>query len=335
MSRKLFPIGYRLLLLCAIAMAVSLSPAAVFAKTYVLNSLTAWPKSASESEQFLKFIDLAQKEADEKYKGELKLIYKGAGEVIDNREQVEALRSGLIDVVFTAGSYYTSIMPEIDLMSLTDKMPWDERADGVFDYLDKLHNKKANAHLLGRVGAGSLFHLFLTKPINSLADLNGKKIRSSATPVPFLKSAGASPIGMPPPDIYTALERNVIDGYILPAETIRDFGLIKPSKYMVFPGFYQPCQYILVNLDKWNALPEHLQALLTKHTEMMAHYNIEKKQELLKEELAAFKESGMQFIDLGPVEGPKFSKQASDALAAAISEKAPEESKIIMEMIKK
>ena len=104
---------------------------------------------------------------------------------------------------------------------------------------------------------------------------------------------------------------------------------------MVFHGFYQPCQYILVNLDKWNGLPEHLQALLTKHTDMMAHYNIEKKQELLKEELAAFKEAGMQFIDLGPVEGAKFRKQADDALAEAITEKAPEESKIILKMIKK
>ena len=335
MLKKLFIITIRLSLLGLMAMVLALSPNAALAKTYVLNSLTAWPKSASEAQEFLKFIDLAQKEADQKYPGELKLVYKGAGEVIKNTEQVEALRAGLMDMVFTAGSYYTSIMPEIDIMSLTEKMPWEERADGVFDYLEKLHNQKANGHLLGRVGAGSLFHLFLSKPIKSVDDMKGLKIRSSATPVPFLKSVGASPIGMPPPDIYTALERNVIDGYILPAETIRDFGLIKPSKYMVFPGFYQPCQYILVNLDKWKALPDHLKALLTEQTEKMAHFNIEDKQVLLKEELSAFKKEGMQFIELGPVEGPRFKKAADDALAAAISQKAPQETKKIMEMIMK
>ena len=311
----------------------SLTAGTVAAKTYTMSSLTAWPKSASEAIEFLKFLDLAQKEADEKYPNELKLVYKGAGEVISNREQVEALRTGLIDIVFTAGSYYTSIIPEIDLMSLTNKMPWEEREAGVFDYLNTIHNQKANAHLLGRVGAGSLFHLFLSKPIEKVSDLKGKSIRSSATPIPFLKSVGATPIGMPPPDIYTALERGLIDGYILPAETIRDFGLIKPTKYMVYPGFYQPCQFILVNLDKWNKLPAHLQELLTKHAEMMAHYNIEKKQELLKTEIEDFKKAGIKMNDLGPVEGPIFKEKAEKALEEAITAKAPEEAKKIMELI--
>ncbi len=323
-----------LLTLAITALAISSTLNQAAAETYTLNSLTAWPKSASESIQFLKFLELAQEEADKNYPGELKLVYKGAGEVIANREQVEALRTGVIDMVFTAGSYYTSIIPEIDLMSLTNKMPWEERAAGVFDYLDKLHNEKANAHMLGRVGAGSLFHMFLTKPITGVADLKGKNIRSSATPVPFLKSVGASPVGMPPPDILTAMERGVIDGYILPAETIRDFGLVKPSKYMVFPGFYQPCQYILINLDKWNKLPAHLQDLLTKHADMMAHYNIEKKQEQLKEELVEFKKAGMQFNELGAEEAAAFKNQAEKALAEAISAKAPAEAKKILDMIK-
>lgn len=322
-----------LLLLGIAAFAISSPLNQAVAETFTLNSLTAWPKSASESVQFLKFLELAQEDADKNYPGELKLVYKGAGEVIDNREQVEALRTGVIDMVFTAGSYYTSIIPEIDLMSLTNKMPWEERAAGVFDYLNTLHNEKANAHMLGRVGTGSLFYMFLTKPITGLADLKGKNIRSSATPVPFLKSAGASPVGMPPPDILTAMERGVIDGYILPAETIRDFGLVKPSKYMVFPGFYQPCQFILINLDKWNGLPAHLQELLTKQADMMAHYNIETKQEQFKEELVEFKKAGMTFNELGPEEAAAFKNQADKALAEAISAKAPEEAKKILSLI--
>lgn len=305
-----------------------------FAKTYTINALTAWPKSASEAVEFLKFLTLAQEEADQKYPGELKLVYKGAGEVIHNREQVEALRTGLIDMVFTAGTYYTSVIPEMDAMSFTSKTPWEERADGVFDYLNTIHNAKANAHLLGRVGAGSLFHLFLSEPIKNISDLKGKKLRTGATGIPFLKSVGAAPIGMPPPDIYTALERGVIDGYILPAETIRDFGLVKASKYMVFPGFYQPCQFILVNLDRWNGLPAHLQELLTRQSDAMAHYNIEKKHQLLEKEFVDFQKEGMQFNDLGPVEGKILVEQANLALQEAIAKKAPKETETIMSMIK-
>jgi len=329
-SIKAFHLG----LLGTVALVLLSFQHSAYAKTYTINALTAWPKSASESQEFLKFLKLAQEEADQKYPGELKLVYKGAGEVIATREQVEALRSGLIDMVFTSGSYYTSIMPEMDALSLTSKTPWEERAAGVFDYLDTLHNKKANAHFLGRVGAGSLFRLFLSKPIESLSDLKGKKIRASATSMPFLKSVGAAPIGMPPPDIYTALERGVIDGYILPAETIRDFGLVKPSKYMVSPGFYEPIQVILVNLDRWKELPVHLQELLTKQSDAMAHYNIEDKHRQLDKEFVDFKKEGMKFNDLGPVEGKKFKNQADSTLQEALEKKAPEETEVIMGMIK-
>lgn len=303
------------------------------AKTYTISALTAWPKSAFESEQFLTFVEEVQKEADQKYPGELKLNYKGGGEVIRNREQVEACRIGLIDMVYTAGSYYTSILPEVDTMSLTTMRPWEEREAGVFGYLETLHNAKANVHMLGRVGTGSLFHLFLAKPMESIADLKGRKIRCSPTNIPFMKSVGAVPIGMPPPDVYTAMERGVVDGYILPPATIRDFGLIPVSKYMIFPGFYEPCQFVLINLDKWKKLPQHLQDLLTENTKKMAHYNIENIANHLKAEMDDFKKQGMTFTELPGAEASKFKKLAEDALYGVVLKKAPEEAKKIKEMI--
>ena len=70
----------------------------------------------------------------------------------------------MVDMVLTAASYYTSIMPEMDVMSLSIMMPWEERQTGVYDYLEKLHNAKANAHFMSRLGSGDLFHIFLAKP---------------------------------------------------------------------------------------------------------------------------------------------------------------------------
>ena len=321
--------------LCLFLGAMSISIPRASAETHTLNMLSAWPKSAFEVQLFLKFVDNVQKEADQKYPGELKLVYKGAGEVIRNREQAEACRSGLIDMIFTAGSYYTSILPEIDTMSLTSMRPWEEREAGVYDYLEKLHREKANVHMLGRVGTGSFFHLFLAKSVKTIADLKGRKIRCSPTNIPFMKSVGAIPVGMPPPDVYTAMERGVVDGFILPPATIRDFGLIKPSKYMVFPGFYEPCQFILINLDAWKKLPMHLQTLLTQHAEKMAHFNIKEIAAHLKKELDDFKKQGMTFVEFSPAETAKFKKMAEDALFGVVKKKAPEEATKIMSMISK
>lgn len=334
MERKVMFNAVKVFLLSAVVLVLSAAQNPAAAETTTITALSAWPRTASETVQFLKFVDLFQAEADSKYPGEIKIDYKGAGEVIKNTEQVEALRTGLIDMVFMAGSYYTSIIPEIDIMCLSTKTIEQEKADGVLDYLEEIHNKKANAHVLGRVGSGSYFHVFLSEPISSMADFKGKKLRSSATPVPFVKSLGASPVGMPPPDIYTAMERGVIDGYILPPATIRDFGLIKASKYMVYPGFYKPSTYILMNLDKWNKLPSHLQELLTAHTVDMGEYAIAAKHELLKSDLADFEKQGMTFINLEPADGKKFQEQANAMLIEAISKKSPEETKKLLEMIR-
>jgi len=305
------------------------------AKTHTINCLTAWHANSFESSQFLKMIELAQKEADEKYPGQLKIVYKGAGEVIRNREQVEAARSGLIDMVFTATSYYTSIMPELDAFSLSPMRPWEERATGLYDYVEKLHNKKANVHFLGRVGTGTYFYMFLAKPIMVVDDLKGMKIRTSPTNIPFLKSVRAVPVSMPPPDVYTAMERGVVDGFILPPNTIRDFGLVKPSKFMVEPGIYKACQTVLINIDKWNKLPAHLQELLTNNTKNMARFAIANILNKVNTEFTAFKKEGMTFITLPPAESNKFKKLAWDALSATVNKKAPEETQAILRYFEK
>ncbi|MFZ0451045.1 MAG: TRAP transporter substrate-binding protein DctP [Desulfatiglandaceae bacterium] len=332
MSKKNLFCTIVILVFCMGTLILPVNPAS--AKTYTINCLTAWPKSAFESGEFLKFLDNVQKDADKKYPGELKMVYKGAGEVVATKNQVEACRSGLVEMVYTAGSYYTSILPVVDIMSLTDLMPWQERKAGVFAYLNKLHNK-ANIEMLGRVGTGSFFNLFLAKPIQKVDDLKGRKIRCSPTTIPFMKAVGATPIQMPPPDIYTAMERGVVDGYLLPPGTIRDFGLVPVSKYMVFPGIYQPCQFVLMNLNVWKKLPKHLRILLVKHTEKMAHFNIEDQLAQLKKEEGEFKKDGMQFIDLSPVEAAKYRKTANDALYNTVEKKAPKEAKKLLKMITK
>jgi len=277
---------------------------------------------------------LVQQDADKRYPGQLKLQDRGGSETIGNTDQVEATRRGLVDMTYTAASYYVSIMPEMDVMSLSKTMPWEERVNGLNDYLEKLHNAKANSHYLGRFDTASLFHLFLSKPIKSVNDLKGMRIRCSPTHIPFIKSEGAEPIGMPPSDIYTAMERGVVDGYIQPAYVIRDFGLVDVSKYMVNPGFYKPITVVLVNLDSWNKLPKHLQDLLTENMEKAQHLAFKAYEDKYNSEVASFKKEGMIIDELAPPEAAKFSDAAYKALLDTVMKKAPEETAKIESFLK-
>ncbi len=303
-------------------------------KKIKLRAVTAWPKTVFEVQNFMKFLYMVKENVAKQYPGQLEIQYKGGPEVISNREQVEALRNGLIDMVFTTDGYYVSAVPEVNALSLTKIKPWEERTKGVNEFLNKSHENKINSFYLGRMGSGIPFTLYLNKPITS-ADLSGLKIRCSPTHINFLKKLGAQPLVIPPPDVYTALERGLADGFIWPAGLIRDWGWHEVTKYIVTTNFYMAVNVVLVNKDKWDKIPAHLQKLLIQTQEQAEHYAVERGQAHVDKEFAAFKKQGIKFIDLPANEAKKFTDTAYSELWAIVIKKAPEKGPKLKEMVSK
>jgi TRAP-type C4-dicarboxylate transport system substrate-binding protein len=213
--------------------------------------------------------------------------------------------------------------------------PTEERKAGVNDYLNTRLNAKANAFFVARLGSGELFQLFMAKPVQKVDDFKGLKIRGSPTHLPFLKALGAEPVLTPPSEIYTAMERSVVVGYVQPAASIRTMGLLPVTKYMVRPGFYQPVTFVLVNNDFWKKMPANLRDLIMdnmKKAEIMAMENIKTR---LQTEFAEFEKAGVKIIQLPPDEAAKFSKMAEDAMMEVVLKKAPEEGKKLKELVTK
>jgi TRAP-type C4-dicarboxylate transport system substrate-binding protein len=306
------------------------------AEKITIRVVTAWAKAAQyETQQFLSYLDGIQKEADQKYPGQLAFDYKGAGEVIPTQQQIEALRSGLVDMVMTAASYTTAVMPEMDVMGLTRLTPWEERKTGVFDYLDKLFNAKANAHYTARLGSGETFYIFLSKPIKRIDDFKGMKIRVGPSIIPFIKSLGAEPVVTPPAEIYTAMERSLVSGYVQPLGSIRTQGLFPVTKYMVRPGIFQPITVVLTNLDVWKKMPDHLKNLITEHMKKAEVAALESIGKRLETEMEEAKKAKIAVIQLPKDDAAKFSKLADDAVMDVVLKKAPEEGKKLLQMVTK
>jgi TRAP-type mannitol/chloroaromatic compound transport system substrate-binding protein len=76
------------------------------AEKITVRIVAAWPKAAQFETQHLWMSSRLSRRKRTKYPGQLLLDYKGAGEVIPTQQQVEALRSGIVDMILTA-SYYT------------------------------------------------------------------------------------------------------------------------------------------------------------------------------------------------------------------------------------
>src|SRR5258707_335239 len=122
-------------------------------------------------------------------------------------------------------------------------------------------------HLLGVFthGPGQMFNT--KRPIKSLGDLQGMKIRTGGGIAEAMARAlGASAFVKPAPESYELLSSGIADGVCFPQESVVSFKLDQLVKYAtLFPGgFYSSSFGFFINEDKWNKFSKEDQALLTK-----------------------------------------------------------------------
>jgi len=291
------------------------------AEPLTLKAVTGWPKTSSENKSFFIFTELVEQMVAKKYPDEMKINYVGGPEAVKSTDQVQACQRGMVDMVYTTNAYYLSVLPEVDAYKLSEFTPMEERAKGAWAYMNDLHEKKG-LYLLGRLGLGEKFHLYLKKSIQS-ADLKGLNIRVSPMYLQIIKGLGGNPVVIPPTEVYVALERNVVDGFCWPAVGIRDWGWQKQVKYIIEPGFYQVPNPLVMNLNTWNKLPKKFRDLLAEaaveaEKRAIAHFD-----ELAKQERPILLKEGIQVIDLPPAEKEKFLKVAYDEGWKDVLEKNP------------
>ncbi len=323
-----------LVVVLACILAGVMAPGATAAEQ-VIKAITAWPQTVYEVQNFMKFLDIVKQNVAAQAAGQLEIKYLGGPEVIPNMEQVEALRNGVVDMVFTTSGYYVSTVPLMDGMNLSAFKPWEEREKGVNAFLSQIHVQKVNAVYLGRLGIDLPFMLYLNKPIQTVADLKGLKIRCSPTHIGFLKKLGAQPVPIPPPDVHTALERGVVDGLIWVAGLIRDWGWNEVVKYRVEPGFYLGVNVVLVNNDAWNKLPENLRKIIQDSEIEAEKMAVARADAHLASENAIMEKGGMKVIKLPPAEAAKLQDAANSALWEIVIQKAGDDAVKLKGMISK
>lgn len=299
-----------------LCLSLSLSPIAVSqadAKKIVLRAISAWPRNEnSVAMDYLPFIDALNKKLAKKYPGELEVKYMGGPEVIPTMDQPEALRMGTVDMYFGTAAYYVGIAPAANAGKLTELTSWEEKKVGADAIFDEIHRKKMNSAYLGRLGSEVQFQLYLNKKITTPDEMKGLKIRTSAMYVDFLKALGATPINTKPGDVYQALERGVVDGYMWPLFSIRPWGWQEVTKYVVGPPFYKVCHPILINLKKYNKIPKHIRKLIVEVMMDEARKDAVRDASDSKKEYGMFKKAGIEVIKFSPADTKRYLRMAYD-----------------------
>lgn len=103
------------------------------------------------------------------------------------------------------------------------------------------------------------------KPIRTVADLEGLKIRVPTAPVfvELFRGLGASPVPINVSELYTALQTHVVDAEENALVNITQSKLYEVQKTLNFSNHAWSCWWFLVNQEAWNALPPDIQAIVT------------------------------------------------------------------------
>ena len=219
---------------------------------------------------------------------DLKLRYMGGPEITPFRKQGGLLKRGLIDLIFCPTPYYGADLPEARLLGAHNKSLEEMRSNGAYDMLREAWDKGLNAHILAWPAFNvSTFYVYTTfKPKLSKTtgiDLKGIKMRSTGLYKPFLAAMEAVPVGMAPGDVYTGLERGVVQGMAWPKGSITKYGWEKFLKFKITPNFYGATFMTIINKEKWESLTQAERDFLT---DLSATYE-KKSDEVVARNLAA------------------------------------------------
>lgn len=190
----------------------------------------------------------------------------------------DSVRDGLVDVSYVTASYTPARHPLPLIAELPGAGATGEINSVAFSRIHWKYLHAANEYkgvkLLGVFthGPGQMFTV--KKPVLTVADLDGMKIRSGGgISEASAKALGASPLVKPAPESYELLSAGVADGTFFPSESIKSFNLDKVVKYATFfpGGFYSSSFGFFMNEDKWNKLSKQDQdAIMSVSGEVLA-----------------------------------------------------------------
>jgi len=218
--------------------------------------------------------------------GNFDLQIFAAGEIVPGLQAADAVAAGTVEACHTASYYFWGKDPTYALGTAIPFMMNDRQMNAWIYYGGGealLNEFYATQGLIGFAAGntGAQMGGWYRKEINTVADMQGLKMRIGGFAGKIIEKIGVVPQQIAGGDIYPALEKGTIDAaeWVGPYDDEK-LGFYKVAQYYYYPGWWEggPTLHTLINLNKWNELPKNYQAALRSACEaancdMMASYD--------------------------------------------------------------
>jgi tripartite ATP-independent transporter DctP family solute receptor len=287
-----------------------------------------------------KWVKVWKKGVNEKVGEQIKIKTFYGGTLGGEKTMVRRCKKGSLEIFGGSTAAVAEVVPELSVLELPYMFSSEAEADFIIDnYLtepiEKLLAKKGLKFLYWQENG---WRSFATKfgPVKKPSDLSGRKMRSqeSKVHIAIYKALGASPVPISVPEVLGSLQTGVVDGFDnTPLFSFATSWYQGIEYYNLTKHIYQPAM-VVYNLEKWNALPEDVQAALSADRDGLqkkARKGVRKLTPLL---LKNFTKAGKEVVKLSDSERAAFATKTK-VVTTNYKKKANKDAKNLLSLIAK
>jgi TRAP-type C4-dicarboxylate transport system substrate-binding protein len=242
-----------------------------------------------------------------------------AGETLSKAPQCyEGVVNGISDIGMSVFAYTRGRFPLLEGLDLPLGYPDGVTATRIANEMVKKYAPQElnDVHVLYLHAHGPGI-LASKKPVRSVADVDGMKVRGTGLSAKIVSSLGAVPVSMSQGETYDALQKGVVDATFCPVETLKGWKQGEVIEYVVDTRAigYTTAMFVVMNKGRWDSLPGDLQAVLTEVSEEWIRRQGEAWDRSDAEGEEFVRGLGKSFIRLSPAEERAFVAAVQPVLA--------------------
>jgi len=200
--------------------------------------------------------------------GRVEVTYHAGGTLLSPVKMYDGVLTGITDLGFSHIQYTRGRFPVMEVFDLPLGFPSGWAATMVAtDFFNKYKPKEwDDVHVFYVTTTGPIILQTISKPVKTLEDIKGLKIRAVGQMSDIIKALGGLPVPLPMPDVYDALRRAVIEGVTVDLSTLKYWKFAEVTKYVTADWQLGTgiTFYWVINKSKWNALPPDIQKIFTE-----------------------------------------------------------------------
>lgn len=247
------------------------------------------------------------KEVEEATEGRVKFTMYFGGSLTQASEIYDGVAKGVSDTGFSVFCYNPGRFPVMEVCDLPGFPSVDAYVTSHvgWDVYNKFKPAELNdVHILFVCNSEPGGCIATRKPVNTLEDLKGLRLRCVGSSAPTATALGAIPVALPITEAYTLLEKGTVDGSFLGLDDLTSMRVGEICHYtvMIPPISQMNLFFMAMNLDTWNSLPADVKKVFDEVSPKYVEISAAKWNEMSRLAYEQLKEMGHTFTHLSAEE---------------------------------